>query len=46
MAISFYGHDNGRFFDPVVDDVVYNIKMTYDPSLIDKSEEEGKDLDW
>jgi tetratricopeptide (TPR) repeat protein len=30
-------------FDPVIDDVVYNIKMTYDPSLIDKSEEEGKD---
>jgi len=30
-------------FDPVIDDVVYNLKMTYDPSLIDKSEEEGKD---
>ncbi len=30
-------------FDPVIDDVVYNIKMIYDPSLIDKSEEEGKD---
>ena len=30
-------------FDPVIDDAVYNIKMTYDPSLIDKSEEEGKD---
>ena len=30
-------------YDPLIDEVVYNLKMTYDPSLIDKSEEEGKD---
>ena len=37
-----YGTITGDF-DPVIDDVVYNLKMTYDPSLIDKSEEESKD---
>ncbi len=30
-------------FDQVIDKVVYNLKMTYDPSLIDVSQEEGKD---
>ena len=29
----------------LIADVVYNLKMTYDPSLIDKSEQEGKDWD-
>ena len=29
-------------YDPVIDKVVYNLKMTYDPSFIDKAEEEGK----
>ena len=29
-------------YDPVIDDVVYNLKMIYDPLLIDKSVEESK----
>jgi tetratricopeptide (TPR) repeat protein len=30
-------------YDPLIDEVVYNLKMIHDPSLIDKSEQEGKD---
>ena len=41
---SFTGTITGNY-DPLIDEVVYNLKMTYDPSLIDKSEQEGKDWD-
>ena len=40
----FTGTITGNY-DPLIDEVVYNLKMTYDPSLIDKSEQEGKDWD-
>ena len=30
-------------YDPLIDEVVYNLKMIHDPLLIDKSEQEGKD---
>jgi tetratricopeptide (TPR) repeat protein len=40
----FTGTITGNY-DPLIDEVVYNLKMTYDPALIDKSEQEGKDWD-